>query len=253
MGSRFVETESEMNAMAIKSVGELAVENPNVTRIFEKFGIDYCCGGHRPLAAACAAAKVSVDDVLSVIEQAQTQSEKAAVQRNWQKETLSALIEHITGTHHVYVKEELPRLLQLIANVVSAHGERHPELLLVQQIFGDLGQELSTHLMKEEQILFPYIAQAERSATTGEPLPHSCFGTLQNPVRMMMMEHDSAGVAVRELRQTTANYTVPADGCVSYKTLYEALQAFEEDLHQHIHLENNILFPRAMEFEGSSQ
>jgi regulator of cell morphogenesis and NO signaling len=241
-----------MNATATKSVGELAVENPNVTRVFEKFGIDYCCGGHRPLADACAAAKVSVDDVLRGIEQADAQSAKGAVQRNWQKESLSALIEHISGTHHVYVKEELPRLLQLAAKVVAAHGERHPELLAVQQIVGNLGQELSAHLMKEEQILFPYVTQAERSATTGAPLPHSCFGTVQNPVRMMMMEHDAAGVALRELRQTTSNYAVPADGCVSYKTLYEALEAFEKDLHQHIHLENNILFPRALELEAAA-
>ncbi len=237
-----------MATMAIKRVRDYAVENPNATRVFEKYGIDYCCGGHKPLADACAAANVDVNEVLKGIESGTAPSNDNA--KDWRRESLTALVEHINNTHHVFVKEEVPRLLQLIAKVVAAHGANHPELLTVQQTFSDLGQELSMHLMKEEQILFPYVAQAERSAKTGEPLPPSCFGTVQNPVRMMMMEHDSAGTALKELREATSDYAVPGDACISYKTLYQALQDFEKDLHQHIHLENNILFPRAIELEG---
>ncbi len=238
-----------MATMVIKTVRDYAVENPNATRVFEKYGIDYCCGGHKPLADACAAANVDVNEVLKGIENggSATSNDNA---KDWRRESLTALVEHINSTHHVYVKEEVPRLLQLIAKVVAAHGANHPELLTVQQTFSGLGQELSMHLMKEEQILFPYVAQAERSAKTGEPLPPSCFGTVQNPVRMMMMEHDSAGTALKELREATSDYAVPGDACISYKTLYQALQDFEKDLHQHIHLENNILFPRAIELEG---
>ncbi len=240
--------ESDMATMAIKTVRDYAVENPNATRVFEKYGIDYCCGGHKSLTDACAAANVDVNDVLKGIEGSEPST--AGNTKDWRKESLTALVEHINSTHHVYVKEEVPRLTQLIAKVVAAHGTNHPELLTVQEIFSDLGQELSMHLMKEEQILFPYVAAAERSAKTGEPVPASCFGTVQNPVRMMMMEHDSAGVALKQLRELTSDYTVPADACISYKTLYQALQDFEKDLHQHIHLENNILFPRAIELEG---
>ncbi len=237
-------------ATTMKTVREFAVENPNATRVFERFGIDYCCGGHKPLADACASANVAVEAVLKGIEQSDATLAQGTAGKDWSKESLSALVEHINSTHHVYVKDEVPRILKLIEKVVTAHGGNHPELTTVQQVFSDLGQELFMHLMKEEQILFPYVIQTERCVTTGEGAPPSCFGTVQNPVRMMMMEHDSAGVALRELRDATSDYAIPADACISYKTLYQALQAFEKDLHQHIHLENNILFPRAVEMEG---
>lgn len=235
--------------MTMKTVGELAVENPNATRVFERYGIDYCCGGHKPLADACESAKVPVEDVLNGIAEAEKSLANSAIQKDWSKEPLSALIDHINSTHHVYVREEVPRILRLIEKVVAAHGENHKELLVVQGVFSELGQELFMHLMKEEQILFPYVKQAEQSQKTSCSAPHSCFGTVQNPIRMMMMEHDSAGVALRDMREVTSNYAIPADACISYKTLYQALQAFEKDLHQHIHLENNILFPRAAEME----
>lgn len=238
-----------MSASAMKTVGELAVENPHATRVFEKLGIDYCCGGQKPLSEACAAAKVSLDEVLSGLEQAEIQAAETSQQRQWQTESISALVNHIVSTHHATVKSEVPRILQLTAKVVSVHGKNHPELAQVQELFGELGQELFAHLAKEEQILFPYLVQAERAVQTGEPMPHSCFGTVQNPVRMMMMEHDAAGDALRELRAITSNYAPPADACISYKTLYQAIDAFEKDLHQHIHLENNILFPRGLEME----
>jgi regulator of cell morphogenesis and NO signaling len=233
---------------ASRTVRDVVVENPAATRIFEQLGIDYCCGGEKPLEEACAVAKLNLDEVLAKLEAQQYQPGQDGA-RNWQKESLSSLIEHITSTHHVFVRNESPRLTELIAKVSKVHGDSHPELHNVQALFADLAQELSTHLMKEEQILFPYLVAIEQSAP-GESAPASCFGTVRNPIRMMMFEHDNAGNALRELRRLTQDYLVPAGACVSFQTLYRALPEFEADLHQHIHLENNILFPRAIALES---
>ena len=170
--------------------------------------------------------------------------------QDWQNQPLADLIGHITSTHHVFVREECPRIEALAAKVVSVHGKNHPELLQVQELFAALAEELRVHLMKEEQVLFPYVSRMEESVLSGEPVPPAMFGTVVNPVRMMMQEHDSAGDVLRSLRTVTKDYALPEDACISYRTLYQALQGFEADLHQHIHLENNILFPRAVAMEA---
>src|SRR5208282_4795542 len=239
----------EMTIATTKTVGEIAAEMPNATREFEKLGIDYCCGGSRTLGEACAEANISIDEALARLEKglASTQSGDS---KDWQNQLLAALIGQITSTHHVFVREETTRIEALTAKVVGVHGKNHPELLQVQQVFSALSEELSVHLMKEEQILFPYVVRMEESVLAGEPAPPAMFGTVVNPVRMMMQEHDGAGDALRSLRAITNEYKVPDDACISYRTLYQALQGFEADLHQHIHLENNILFPRAVAMEG---
>jgi regulator of cell morphogenesis and NO signaling len=234
-----------MAIAASKTVGEIAAENPQTTREFEKLGIDYCCGGSRSLAEACAQASISVDEVLDRLENS-TAAQAQSGTDDWGSRPLSDLISHINGTHHVFVRQESPRIEALAAKVVSVHGKNHPELRQVQQVFSALANELNVHLMKEEQILFPYVVRLEESFVAGEPTPPAMFGTVLNPVRMMMHEHDSAGDALRSLRSLTSDYRVPQDACISYRTLYQALQDFEADLHQHIHLENNILFPRAV-------
>ena len=238
-----------MTIEATQSVGELAAQVPGATREFEKLGIDYCCGGGRTLKDACTAANLPIDETLARLQQGTAvAAEKPG--RNWNSEPLSNLIAHINSTHHVFVREESSRLEKLVAKVVSAHGNNHPELLELRQVFGALAAELSVHLMKEEQILFPYVLRLEEAATAGEASPPAMFGTVANPVRMMMQEHDGAGEALQKLREITNDYAVPADACISYTTLYHALKGFEADLHQHIHLENNILFPRAVAMEG---
>jgi regulator of cell morphogenesis and NO signaling len=231
------------------TVRDIALQNPNATRALEKLGIDYCCGGHRPLSEAAAEMNLSVEQVLAAIEQATNDTEARTATTDWTNASLTELVEHINATHHVYVKTEIPRILQLTAKVAGKHGPNHPELGQVKEVFEGLAEELTSHLMKEEQILFPYVIAMDRAQTSGEELPHSCFGTVQNPIRMMFLEHDNAGAALKQLRTLTSNYTAPADGCVSYKTLYQALADFEADLHQHIHKENNIMFPRAIELE----
>jgi regulator of cell morphogenesis and NO signaling len=235
----------DMAITATKTVRELAVEVPNATRVFEKLGIDYCCGGDRPLEAACASAKVATDDVVRALEQT-TDVSAAIAMRDWNTAPLGELVDHIVDKHHAYVKTEVPRLKTLIAKVVGVHGKNHPELQQVQVAFSELANELAGHLMKEEQILFPYIKQMAGGTGCGP----SCFGTVQNPIRVMMLEHDNAGEKLREMRQTTNNYALPQDACLSYSTLFGALTEFEQDLHQHIHLENNILFPRAVRMES---
>ncbi len=234
-----------MTLTATKTVGEIAAETPSATREFEKLGIDYCCGGSRTLGEACAAANIPIDEALARLEKSLASTQPGASQ-DWQNQLLADLITHIIGTHHVFVREESPRIEALAAKVVGVHGKNHPELLQVQATFSALSEELRVHLMKEEQVLFPYIVRLEESALAGEPAPPAMFGTVVNPIRMMMQEHDGAGDALRSLRSITNDYTVPEDACISYRTLYQALKGFESDLHQHIHLENNILFPRAV-------
>jgi len=232
-----------------KTVRELALENPAATRVFEKLGIDYCCGGSQSLNQACQAANVSIDQVLKSLEAAASQP--AGKDRNWQKEPLAELIAHINATHHRFVRQETARLDLLFDKVCDAHGSNHPELLEMRNTFSDLAAELTMHLMKEENVLFPYIVRMEEAAIQKEPVVPPPFGRVQNPVSMMMHEHDSAGSALRSLRQASGGYTLPPEACTSYQTLYKALAEFEADLHQHIHLENNILFPRAIEMEGA--
>jgi regulator of cell morphogenesis and NO signaling len=233
-----------MTLTATKTVRELAVEVPNATRVFEKLGIDYCCGGDRPLEEACASANVAPDDVLRALEQG-SEASASVTNCDWNTAPLGELVDHIVNKHHAFVKSETPRLQALIAKVAGVHGKNHPELERVEVAFSELANELGAHLMKEEQVLFPYVKQMAGGSGCGP----SCFGTVQNPIRVMMTEHDDAGETLREMRRLTSDYSIPADACTSYATLCRALVDFEQDLHQHIHLENNILFPRAIALE----
>ncbi|HKG58663.1 MAG TPA: iron-sulfur cluster repair di-iron protein [Pyrinomonadaceae bacterium] len=233
------------------TVREVAMELPQSTRLFEKLRIDYCCGGHRPLTEACASAGVDVDEVMTMLgEVTQSQSEDAET-LDFQNASVSELITHILDTHHVFTKSEMDRLQSLIAKVIGAHGSNHPELLQVGELWQRLCVDLKPHMFKEEQVLFPYVIALAQAADHNWPTPFAPFGTVNNPIRMMMREHDAAGEIVRELRRLTSDYKAPADACISYQTLYEALENFETDLHQHIHLENNILFPKALDMENA--
>jgi regulator of cell morphogenesis and NO signaling len=169
--------------------------------------------------------------------------------RDWKKASLAELAKHIVAKHHGYVRQEIQRLIPLSAKVAGVPGKNHPEIEKIQSSFQALAEELTAHLMKEERMLFPYIEQLELAANSGSHPPASPFGTVKNPVRMMM-EHDSAGELLRKMREVSKNYSLPADACMSFQTLHRALEEFEADLHRHIHLENNILFPRAVELEA---
>jgi len=242
------EAEENMGRVSEKTVRDLASTNPGAARTLESFGIDYCCGGERSLAQACSAAKVSLEEVMRALEQTPTNGDD----RDWQAASLAELVKHIIEKHHTHVRAEIPRLTALLAKVVRVHGLNHAELEKIEASFRALAEELTLHLLKEERMLFPYIEQLEEAAKSGgRPVP-AMFGTVRNPVRMMAMEHDSAGELLRKMREVANGYTVPADGCMSYRMLYRALPEFEADLHEHIHLESNILFPRAIALEAET-
>ena len=171
-------------------------------------------------------------------------------QFEWLKETtLSDLINYILEKHHTFTRDEIFNLTSLMAKVANRHGQNHFELFALEKVFNELCNDLDSHLLKEEQVLFPYIEQLEKSLKNQTAIPFSCFGTVQNPVRMMMIEHDTAGDLLRKMREISNDYILPEGACPSYTALFNRLEAFERDLHQHIHLENNLLFPKAIELE----
>jgi regulator of cell morphogenesis and NO signaling len=233
-----------------QTVREIALEQPSSIRVFEQFGIDYCCGGRRPLAEACAAGNLEVDAVIAALEEAARTPDLQA--EDWAGKSLESLSAHIVATHHAYVKRELPRLAQLAAKVVNRHGSTKAELPVIASALAQLDEELSQHLAKEEAVLFPYIAKLERALANGTGQPHSCFGTVDHPIAMMTQEHEAAGALLQQIRQLSRDFTTPQDACPTFRAFYDGLRDFEQDLHQHIHLENNILFPRAIELESSA-
>lgn len=230
---------------AASTVGSLVAERPGRARLLEVLGLDYCCGGRKALADACAELGLDTAAVLRDLA-----ADDAAVTAEPDVRPadmgLAELADHIEATHHAFMRSELPRVSVLAERVVRAHGDTHPEMLQVRSVFEALRQELEAHLQKEEIVLFPICRDLE--AATALPAFHC--GSVANPIRVMEMEHDSAGGALAMFRELTGNYTTPEDGCSTYTALLDALQGLEADLHQHIHKENNILFPRAIALEG---
>lgn len=227
---------------------EIAVSGPAAVQVLEEAGIDYCCGGNHSLEQGCAGSGVASDEILARLRASaeQTRPEDA----DWASAQLADLTEHIREKHHGYVREAIPRVSALLEKVKAKHGANHPEIAVIDNLFHQLGQDMIAHMQKEEIILFPYIERLERSKHGGAPLERPFFQTVRNPIQMMMNEHDGAGGLAKQIRQASSNYATPADACSSYRRLYEELRVFEADLHLHVHLENNILFPRAVELEN---
>lgn len=233
---------------ATKTVRDFAIENPSATRVFEKLKIDYCCGGNRPLSDACGEKGLDPEEVLQLLQQA-GHARVASEALSADSLPLANLINVIVEKHHVFTRTELERLTALLEKVCSAHGANHPELLDIRAQFQTLRGELEPHMMKEERILFPYITRLETAIAGHQPVPFAPFGHVQNPIAVMIREHDAAGEILKAIRVLSKDFATPADGCISYRTLYQALEELEADLHQHIHLENNILFPQSLELE----
>jgi regulator of cell morphogenesis and NO signaling len=238
-----------MQDLRSRTISEIALEAPLATTIFEEYKIDYCCGGRKSFPEACRSAGADPDIVMQKIDLLLVQAQQS--EPDWLKTaSLGELITYICDKHHSFTREEIANLTPLMAKVAGRHGEKHPELGELARIFNGLCQDLSEHLLKEERILFPYIEQLERSVSNQAAVPLACFGTVENPVRVMMTEHDSAGDFLREMRNITHHYLVPENACLSFATLFRRLEGLERDLHQHIHLENNLLFPKAVELEA---
>jgi regulator of cell morphogenesis and NO signaling len=225
------------------SIGHLVTEHLARSAVFERFGIDYCCGGDRSLEAACRAAKADPADVLQALQAIDDCSNDLDV--DWTSISMSDLIDHILETHHAYLREELPALSVLLEKVANHHGDAHQELLACLDVFTAMRAELEEHMMKEEQILFPFVKELEQAQT----MPAFHCGSIENPISMMIHEHENAGQGLKTLRKLTDGFAPPDDACESYRALYERLAKFEKNMFRHIHKENNILFPRAIETE----
>lgn len=230
-----------------RTVGELAAEIPASIRIFEAWKIDYCCGGLTPLADACSAAGKTIEEFASALDASASVPEGMA--RNWAAESLASLSAHIIDSYHRYTREELLTLIPLSEKVRGVHGARRPELMEVASLVQALNGDLLPHMLKEEQVLFPYVNQLQLAADNGAPAPTPFFGTVKNPVKMMMLEHDRVGELLARLRMVTESYALPEGACFSYRELYRRLEEFERLTHEHVHIENNVYFPRAVALE----
>ena len=229
---------------------DIALSNPAARQVLEDAGLDYCCGGGQSLHDACLHTDVPAEEILKRLRE--NSKDVSPDEANWTSAPLSDLTRHIRERHHRYVREAIARVQTLLDKVVTKHGENHPEITDIQRLFTEIGREMIIHMQKEEQILFPYIDALEKAASTHGSMEPPFFQTVRNPIHTMMKEHESAGELVKQIRKVSSEYKAPADACTSYKALYQDLQAFEADLHQHVHLENNIIFPRAVEMEAAT-
>ena len=222
-------------------VRDIAVEYPTTIPVLERFGIDFCCGGKHTLAEACTRRDVDIDPVLEELERQQRKTNTPEV--HWLNAPLKDLAEYIISKHHAFTREQIQLIGGLMAKVESRHGANHPEVAQIAKVFAVISAELAHHFVCEETILFPYIGKLEGGQKAALP---PMFGSVEQPITRMMADHDQAGEELRELRGLTGNYTPPTAACPTWRALYRALEDLEQDLHQHIHLENNILFPRAL-------
>lgn len=238
-----------MNFGTETKVKDIVLSEPGARRVLEEAGVDYCCGGGKSLREACLDAGAPAEEILKRLRQNSEQS--GPEDANWVAARLGDLTRHIREKHHRYVREAIARIRALVEKVKAKHGENHREIADIERLFLEVGREMIMHMQKEEQILFPYIDAVEQSTKGRGAVEPPFFQTVQNPIYAMMREHDAAGDLVKQIRKASADYTAPADACTAYAALYQELRQFEADLHEHVHLENNILFPRAVELEAA--
>jgi regulator of cell morphogenesis and NO signaling len=223
------------------TLAEIVTARPSSARVLEAKGLDYCCGGGATLLDACAAHDLDADAVLTDLT---ADADDEAVPE-WATMSVAKLVDHLEGTHHRYLWDEMPRLSALVDKVLSVHGERHPELAEIAACYEVLRADLEPHLNKEEQMLFPMVR--ELAAADSSPAFHC--GSLQNPISVMLTEHDTVGELLAQLRELTSGYQTPGDGCASYAALFSGLAELETDTHLHVHKENNVLFPAVVALE----
>lgn len=236
-----------MNDLSNQTLAQIVTGNHRTAAVFEKYHLDFCCKGKRSLEQACAEQDIAVEEVLNELNTAsQNASPNGQAAFPFDELGLSQLADYIVSSHHVYVKNELPQLLGYTQKVASKHGQRHPELLKIFELVVAVKEEMELHMQKEEQVLFPRIKEIEKLAQQPEGNYKLSISYLQGPVTVMEQEHDHAGSLLEEIRVLSNNYQAPADACTTYQLTYASLKAFEMDLHQHVHLENNILFPKAI-------
>jgi regulator of cell morphogenesis and NO signaling len=234
-----------MTELLNKTLAQIVTEKHQAATVFEKYHLDFCCKGKRPLSDALVERQLPTEQVVKELEEvfAKNLNDDAAM---FHYIHLSQLCDYIVGTHHAYVKQSLPQIYAYLEKIAFKHGNRHPELQEIFQLFSQLKEELSEHMFKEEEVLFPRIKEIEKNFTERNSCSIPVAGYIESPVAVMEHEHDQAGDLMEQIRIKTNNYTPPVDACTTYRVAFASLLAFEADLHQHVHLENNILFPKAI-------
>lgn len=240
-----------LESTAPPTVAEMVAADYRNANVFNQFGIDFCCGGKKSLAAVCLEKNIEPSSLEQALAQATTQS-STGVHWDFQHWETGFLVDFIVQAHHGYVRAQMPRLLRFGEKVARTHGDKWPETRVIYQLAVSLSDELMPHMEKEETVLFPYIKKLVAATNAGTEMPRAMFGTVQNPVRTMEMEHETAGRLMRETRKWSNDYTPPAGACNTFRVWYSLLREFEDDLHLHVHLENNLLFPRAIALEKGS-
>lgn len=231
-----------------RKVGEIVAEDYRTAGVFKRFGLDFCCGGGKPVAEVCEQKGVDIDTLLDELKAATSEGDDSHNYNEWSPELL---VDYIEQRHHRFVRNKLPEIETYAKKVAKVHGRRHEELNEILHEFIMLKDELLNHLEKEERMLFPYIKELVKRAENGEKTEQRpSFGAVENPVRMMEIEHDEAGESMAKIQRLSNNFTPPEDACATYRVLFQNLEGFQDDLHKHVHLENNILFPKALELEN---
>ena len=228
-------------------IGEIVAQNYKAASIFKAHRIDFCCNGNRSIATASKEKNIDESLILKELSEVLTKREEADI--DFQSWPIDLLADYIKKKHHRYVVAKIAEITPYLKRVAHVHGDNHPELLEIRELFGQTAEELTSHMQKEENVLFPYIIEMVDKKSRGEKLIKPPFGSIENPINAMHIEHDNEGVRFRKISELSNNYETPEDGCNTYRVTYSLLEEFENDLHRHIHLENNILFPAAIEFE----
>jgi len=227
-------------------VGEVVAENFHAAKVFESHGLDFCCGGKRTIEDACRTKGVDTNSLLAELKNLNANNPSSTHFDKWEADFLT---DYIINNHHAYVNNAISTIEHHLQKVVSAHGAKHPEVCGIESIFTELKNELLEHMAKEERMLFPYIKKLSFAIKNSIEMPAAPFGSVDNPIKVMESEHDNAGLLLKKMNALSDSYTPPQDACATFRVLYGELKEFEEDLHVHIHLENNVLFPKAKTME----
>lgn len=236
-----------MNIQENNIIGELVAQDYRAASVFKKYGIDFCCQGNRTIEDACADKKL--DSKLIVTDLNYINQESSGASTDYKSWPIDLLADYIEKKHHRYVEEKIQEIKPYLDKICRVHGERHPELFEINEHFNATAGELAVHMKKEELVLFPFVRKMVKAKQENVKLPTPHFGTVENPIQMMMNEHTTEGERFRKIDTLSNNYSAPQDACNTYRVTFALLKEFEQDLHLHIHLENNILFPKAIELE----
>jgi regulator of cell morphogenesis and NO signaling len=231
------------------TIRDIVAQDFRAAAVFQRHRIDFCCGGDRPIAEACQAKGLDPALVIAEVEAATNIPGDVPRFGEWE---LDFLANYIVANHHAYVRKAVANITTHVRKVAAVHGERHPEAIEIARHFDAVAQDLLQHMVKEERMLFPYISQLAQAVREGSQPPVAPFGTVANPIRAMESEHQRAGDLMAEIRRLSGDFTPPADACTTYKVSYQELEEFEGDLHRHVHLENNVLFPKALDLERTA-